>query len=74
MWTIDGYIIHRGIYPITAEYLIYDELKNEINWTDDSNVATVFNNADNAKKSIPDFNNDDYKIRLVVRTDIAIGI
>lgn len=73
MWTIEGYIIHKGEYPITAEYLIYDKEEN-IEWTDDSNIAHVFNSIDDAKKFISNFNTTDYKIRLVVRTDIAIGI
>jgi len=74
MWTIEGYIVHKGEYPITAEYLLYNNEENKIEWTDDSNIAHVFNSVNDAKKFIPDFDTAEYKIRLVVRTDIAIGI
>ena len=64
MWTIEGYIIHRGVYPISAEYLIGNDPEKEIKWTDDSNIATVFDTVNQAKELISNFNNIDYKNRI----------
>lgn len=69
MWKTSGYIMYKGEYPISAMYLVHDTIDKEFLWTSDSNDATVFPTMEYAKLVYPDFNDKDYKFRLVVITD-----
>ena len=73
MWKIQGYIVHRGHYPDTAEYLQYDSYEMETTWTSESNDATIFPTKDYAEWRCKEFGITDYSIRMVIMTDIEIN-
>lgn len=72
MWKPCGYIIHIGIHPISASYLIYND--NEVTWTGDSNDATIFSSIEEIKETFPEYNNETWKIRIVIMTDEPVTI
>ena len=72
MWTIRGFIVHKGHYPDTAEYLIYNDYEREVTWTDDSNQATIFDTKDYIKWLCKEFGITEYLIRMVIMSDIEV--
>ena len=72
MWKVCGYIIYKGEYPISALYAIWDKANNEINWTDDSNDATIFSDPNYGIKIVTENSTatpDKCSVRSVIMTD-----
>lgn len=73
MWKTCGYTIHKGIYPITAEYLVYNGKTKEILWTDEANNATIFESMEDAKYIFPEYNSKDYRFRICIMSDEPVN-
>lgn len=73
MWKTCGYTIHKGIYPISAEYLVLNETTKEISWIDESNEATIFASMEDAMKIFSEFNKREYKFRICIMSDEPIN-
>lgn len=72
MWKVCGYIVYTGIHPISAKYMIYDQINEKLMWVDDSNNATIFNTLDYAKCILSKFSEIDMNniyFRSVIMTD-----
>lgn len=69
MWKNYGFIAHRGHYPESAEYLVYNDFKGEVTWTSESNDAFISQTRHFIKWLCAEFGIKDYSIRMVVLTD-----